>query len=133
LTEYADKQCLDIDPVAQNIVNRIAAGSHHVGTFRWQGGLIIQGKIEGEITVTGGAIVLMPEGEMSGVIRGDGEAILGGKINPRSSTELSEVDVAGSVYLAETLTAHANITAASFQSFEGAQVEGKIKTLRRQG
>lgn len=133
MTEQANNEDLDIDPVAMNIVNRIAAGSHHVGTFKWEGGLMIQGKIEGEISVVGGPILLMPEGEMAGVIRGDGKAFLCGKIGPRSNTELSEVDVAGSVFLTETLTAHANITAASFKFYEGAQVEGKIKTLRRNG
>ena len=131
MTDHNDTENIVIDPEAMNIVNRVAAGCSHVGNFKWVGGLMVEGRIEGDIEVTGGPIVLMPEGQMAGVIRGDGEAYLFGTITARSDTELSEVNVSGSVFIAETLNAKANITASSFKSYDGAQVEGRIKTMRR--
>jgi cytoskeletal protein CcmA (bactofilin family) len=131
LTEIAESQSIDIDPVAMNIVNRVAAGTVQKGSCRWAGGLLIQGRIEGDLEVVGGPIVLMPGGEIAGNIRGDGEAYLFGNVLAQSDDELSELDIAGTVYLAETLHAKANITAGAFKSWEGAQVEGRIKTMKR--
>jgi len=131
LTEIAESQSIDIDPVAMNIVNRVAAGTVQKGSCRWAGGLLIQGRIEGDLEVVGGPIVLMPGGEIAGNIRGDGEAYLFGKVLAQSDDELSELDIGGTVYLAETLHAKANITAGAFKSWEGAQVEGRIKTMKR--
>lgn len=131
MTEIAESQSIDIDPVAMNIVNRVAAGTVQKGSCRWAGGLLIQGRIEGDLEVVGGPIVLMPGGEIAGNIRGDGEAYLFGNVLAQSDDELSELDIAGTVYLAETLHAKANITAGAFKSWEGAQVEGRIKTMKR--
>ena len=127
-----ETESIVIDPVAMNIVNRIAPGSHQSGTYRCAGGLLVQGRIEGDIEVTGGPLVLMPEGEIVGSVRADGEAYLFGTISARSEQALSELDIGGVVYLCETLQAKANITASAFRSYQGAQVEGQIKTLRRE-
>jgi cytoskeletal protein CcmA (bactofilin family) len=131
LNEIADSQSIDIDPVAMNIVNRVAAGTVQRGSCRWVGGLLVQGRIEGDLEVVGGPLVLMPGGEIAGNVRGDGEAYLFGNVLAKSENELSELDIAGTVYLAETLHAQANITAGAFKSWEGAQVEGRIKTMKR--
>ena len=131
MNENAESQSIVIDPVAMNIVNRVAPGTVQTGACRWVGGLLVQGRIEGDLEVVGGPLVLMPEGEIAGNVRGDGEAYLFGKVLARSDAELSELDVAGPVFLAETLHAKANITAGAFKSWEGAQVEGRIKTMKR--
>lgn len=92
---------------------------------------MVEGTIEGEIHVSGGPFVLMPNGVVAGKVVGDGEAYLFGNIRTRSDTELSELDIAGAVFLTETLRAQANITAGAIKSYEGAQVEGRIKTVKR--
>lgn len=117
-----------IDPVAMNIVNRVAPGSVQSGTYRCAGGLLVEGKIEGDIEVTGGPLLLMPEGEITGSVRADGEAYLLGTISARSEQDLSDLEVGGIVYLAETLRAKANITAGAFVTYHGAQLEGHIRT-----
>lgn len=122
---------LVIDPVAQNIVNRIAAGSVHKGTFRWNGGLLVQGRIEGDIEITGGPLILMEEGEIAGTIRGDGDAVLLGTILHKSPDVLSELDIEGCVVVAQTARAHATIRAGSYDNRNGGQVEGSINTWRR--
>ncbi len=131
MNENAESQSIVIDPVAMNIVNRVAPGTVQTGACRWVGGLLVQGRIEGDLEVVGGPLVLMPEGEIAGNVCGDGEAYLFGKVLARSDAELSELDIAGTVFLAETLHAKANITAGAFKSWEGAQVEGRIKTMKR--
>jgi cytoskeletal protein CcmA (bactofilin family) len=125
------EESIVIDPVAMNIVNRVAAGSRQTGVLHCDGGLMVEGTIEGEVHISGGPFVLMPEGVLVGKVVGDGEAYLFGTIRERSENELSELDVAGAVFLTEKLRAKANITAGAIKSYEGAQVEGRIKTMRR--
>lgn len=127
----ADNESIVIDPVAMNIVNRVAEGSHQSGVLRCHGGLIVEGTIEGEVHVTGGPFVLMPNGAVAGKVVADAEAYLFGTIRARGDNELSDLDIAGAVFLTETLRAHANITAGAIKSYDGAQVEGRIKTGKR--
>lgn len=126
-----DGESIVIDPVAMNIVNRVAPGTRQAGVLTCTGGLMVEGTIEGEVHVVGGPFVLMPGGVVAGTVTADGEAYLFGTIRARSEAELSEVDVQGAVFLTETLRAHANVTAGSIKSYEGAQVEGRIKTVKR--
>lgn len=130
MTETPNEELI-IDPHAMNIVNRVAPGSHYSGTLRFDGGVLIQGKVDGDIEVHGGPLVLMPDGELSGRILAKGEAYLFGTIHARSDTELSELDVHDAVFLASSLQAKADITAGALKSYDGAVIEGRIKTLRR--
>lgn len=122
-------ESLVIDPEAMNIVNRIAPGSRTLGEFHFTGGLLVEGRIEGTLHVTGGPIVLMPGGEIAGTIDGDGDAILAGTVLQRGDVDLSEIAVQGTVFMAQTLIAKANITALAFKTYHGAQVLGLIRTL----
>ncbi len=124
---------LIIDPLAMNIVNRVAPGSSCSGTFCYEGGVLIQGRVDGTIQVTGGPLVLMPEGELAGDVVAKGEAYLFGAVHASKDGALSELDVQEAVFLASSLKAQANITAGAIKSYEGAQVEGRIKTVRREG
>lgn len=126
-----DGESIVIDPVAMKIFNRVAAGSRQAGVLHCEGGVIVEGTIEGEVHVSGGPFVLMPNGVVSGRVVGDGEAYLFGTIRARSDNELSDLDMAGAVFLTETLRAQANITAGAIKSYDGAQVEGRIKTIKR--
>ncbi len=126
-----DAETLVIDPATMNVVNRVAAGTRCLGKNSYAGGLLVQGFIEGDIEVAGGPLVLMPEGVIAGSIKISGDAYLFGTVGAMEGGELSEVTVQGVVYLAETVVAKSNITAAAFKTFEGAQVEGRIKTVGR--
>jgi cytoskeletal protein CcmA (bactofilin family) len=131
LTEQPDSESIVIDPVAMHIVNRVAAGCRQSGSFHCKGGLMVEGRVEGEIEVVDGPLVLMPEGFIAGKIKAHAEAYLFGTVGPRSDTQLSELEVHGAVFLAETLRAEADITAGAIRSYEGAQVEGRIRTVKR--
>ncbi|MEJ8839376.1 bactofilin family protein [Ramlibacter sp. AN1133] len=131
MTDQRDTETIVIDPVAMHIVNRVAGGCRQSGTFHCKGGLMVEGRMEGEIEVTDGPLVLMPEGVIAGKITAHGEAYLFGTLGPRSDTQLSELEVGGAVFLAETLRAQADISAGAIKSYEGAQVEGRIRTVKR--
>ena len=131
MSEQNDAESIIIDPVAMNIVNRVAAGCRQSGSLYCKGGLMVEGTIEGEIEVVDGPLVLMPDGVMAGNIKAQGEAYLFGTIRACSETQLTDLHVGGAAFLAETLRAHANISAGAIKSFEGAQVEGHIRTLKR--
>lgn len=113
------------------IVNRIAPGSKYVGTLECSGGMMIEGAFTGTLIVKGGPLVLMPESVVTGILTCDQDAFLFGTIEAQASGELSELDAYGAVFLTETVNAKANITAGAFKTYEGSQVEGRIKTLKR--
>jgi cytoskeletal protein CcmA (bactofilin family) len=131
LNSAGDTETLVIDPVAMNIVNRVAAGSRCNGVNEYAGGLIVEGSIVGDLVVADGPLVLMDGGSIQGNVRVKGDAYLFGRIQKRDDDALSEVQVDGVVYLAESVVAQTNITAGAFKTFEGAQIEGRIKTIGR--
>lgn len=126
-----EEESIVLDPVAMNITNRITAGSHQSGVISCRGGLWVEGTIEGEVHVSGGPLVLMQSGVITGRIVGDGDAYLLGTIRSKTPEELSELDVLGAAFLTKHLRAQANITAGAIKTYEGSQVEGRIKTVRR--
>lgn len=122
---------MSIDPVAMNIVNRLAPGTKFSGEFECQGGILVEGSFVGSMVIKGGPLVLMPEGSITGSVTCDGDAFLAGKILAREGGEMSELNILGTALMTESLAAQANIVAGAFKSYEGAQVEGRIKTLNR--
>jgi cytoskeletal protein CcmA (bactofilin family) len=127
-----ERESFTIDPVRMNILNRIAPGSRSAGTLECQGGLIVQGRFEGQLTVCGGPLVLMPEGALCGTIICDQDAYLAGTVELREDGSSSELQAKGAAFCSETLVAKANITAGAFKTYQGAQVEGVIKILTGQ-
>lgn len=124
-------QSIDIDPVGMNIVSRIAPGSKFTGNLVCSGGILIQGEIEGDLLVTGGPVVLMQEGRIKGNTDCDQDAYLFGTIEQKVEGHNSEVNVGGAVFLAQTFSGKANITAAAFKTFEGAALDGTIRTINK--
>lgn len=75
-----DTESLVISPEAMRIVNRIAPGTRQTGTLHCEGGLMIEGTVDGDIVITGGVLALMPEGVVRGKVTCDGDAYLLGTI-----------------------------------------------------
>lgn len=118
-----------IDPVGMNIVNRVAPGTVLEGNTTWNGGLLVQGTLKGTIKVTGGPLVLMDTGVIAGSILCLGDIFLFGTIEHAADNQMSKVESSGIAFLAETLRAEADISAARLRFFDGAQVNGRFKTL----
>jgi hypothetical protein len=124
-------ESISIDPVRMNIVNRIASGTRFVGTIECEGGLLIEGQFSGTASVVNGPLVLLQAAVFAGDINCSGDAFLFGTVEEKADGSLSELVCGGAVFMAETLIAKANVTAAAFKTYDGAQVEGRIKTVRK--
>lgn len=125
------QESIVIDPVAMNIVNRVAPGTRMTGGIESDGGLIVEGTFIGSVKVTGGPLVLMQGGVIQGDIFCSEDAYLFGTITGPTDDVHAEIEVAGAAFLAETLTAKANLTAADFKVYEGTQFDGRIRTVRK--
>jgi len=121
---------LVIDPVGMNITNRIAPGTIFVGTIECDGGLIVQGRFDGVVTVTGGPLLLLQEGVMSGTITCNEDAYLLGTIEEREDGTYSDLTSAGTAVLSSTCRARANIIGEALKVYEGAEVEGALITAK---
>lgn len=126
------EETIVIDPVGMNIVNRIAPGTKAVGTLECSGGLIVQGHFEGTLVVTDGPLVLMQGGVIAGDFDCKQDAYLFGTIAAKPGGDQSQLTVGGAAFMAETLDAKADITAGVFKTYEGAQVDGRIRTVRKE-
>lgn len=127
-----NEETIVIDPVGMNIVNRIAPGTRFSGVLECSGGVLIQGAFTGNLTVLGGPLVLMEGGTIAGEFTCDGDAYLFGTITERAEGEFSELLAGGAVFMTETLDAKANVTAGAIKTYAGAQVEGRIRTIRKE-
>lgn len=125
------EETIIIDPVGMNIVNRIAPGSKFVGEFESVGGLLIEGTFVGNVLVSEGPLVLMEHGTITGNVTCEDDAYLFGKIHPKDGEEHSELIAGGAVFMAQTLEARTNITAGAIKTYDGAQVDGRIRTVRK--
>jgi hypothetical protein len=125
------EETIIIDPVGMNIVNRIAPGTKFTGVLECSGGLLVQGQFEGTLVVADGPLVLMQEGVMSGDFDCKQDAYLFGTILAKQGGEQSLLTAGGAAFMAETLEAKADITATAFKTYEGAQVDGRIRTVRK--
>lgn len=121
------KKHITINPVAEGIVNRIAAGTVQSGNLTYQGGLWIEGKLSGDVVIDG-PLVLDVGAELSGRIHVRGaRACLLGRVTPPADGHSTDIVVDGIVQFGETLVAQANITAHAIDYYEGARIEGYFK------
>jgi len=126
------EETIVIDPVGMNIVNRIAPGTKSTGTLECSGGLLVQGQFEGKLVIKDGPLVLMQGGVIAGDFDCSQDAYLFGTIGTKPGGEHSQLTVGGTAFMAETLQAKADITTCVFKTYEGAQVDGRIRTVPRE-
>ncbi len=121
---------LTLDPVAMNVVNRVAAGSQLSGELQFEGGLLVQGEISGHIRVNGRLIVWT-----GGVVRGRGRVMgdfyLFGQLgatgaDPRDTS----LECQGMAYVSKTGVSTGTLMARRLQLYEGADLQGPFKTLK---
>ncbi len=119
---------ITIDPVAQNIVNRVAAGTVITGDITCDGGIMIEGTVQGNLIVKGGPLVLRASGVIAGAVEVHHDAYLLGTIRAQDDDLLSEIAVMGTAFLGSTLDAAANIQAGAMKTYEGSRIDGRIRT-----
>ena len=121
---------LTLDPVAMNIVNRVAAGSQLNGDNYFNGGLLVQGEISGHLRVNG-RLIIWTNGVVRGRIRVMGDLYLFGRLGdagggPQDTT----LECTGMAYVSKTGISTGTLMARRLQLYEGADLQGPFKTLK---
>ena len=121
---------LTIDPLAMNIVNRVAAGCDLSGDLNFEGGLIVQGHIEGHIRVDG-RLIIWTGASVRGRIRVMGDLYLFGQLgSPNGGPHDTSLECQGMAYVSKTGVSTGTLMARRLQLYEGADLQGPFKTLK---
>lgn len=121
---------LTIDPIAMNVVNRVALGSLLTGKNHFKGGLLVQGDIEGELEVRG-RLIVWAGAKVSGRIKIWGDLYLFGQLgSAERSATINLTECLGTAYIASTGVSDGTLLAHRIRMYEGAQLHGPFKTLK---
>ncbi|MBD3892921.1 polymer-forming cytoskeletal protein [Hydrogenophaga sp.] len=121
---------LTLDPVAMNVVNRVAAGSRLSGELEFEGGLLVQGEISGRLRVNG-SLIVWGTGVVRGRVRVLGDLYLFGRLGaPGAAAHDSSLECLGTAYVCNTAVSTGTLLARRLQVYEGADLQGPFKTLK---
>jgi hypothetical protein len=121
---------LTIDPIAMNVVNRVAAGSHLSGELQFEGGLLVQGELSGHIRVNG-RLIVWTGGIVKGRIRVFGDIYLFGRLgSDGGDPQDTSLECHGMAYVSKTGVSTGTLLARRLQLYEGADLQGPFKTLK---
>jgi cytoskeletal protein CcmA (bactofilin family) len=126
---------LTIDPVAMGITNRVAAGCVLSSDGSYQGGLLVQGRIQGKLRVLG-ALVVWEGAQIGGDIEVFGDLYAFGQLggeeaHVRGDASDSHIICHGTIYMAHCALSYASIAAQRIHSYDGAQIHGPFRTLKQ--
>lgn len=122
---------LTIDPVAMNVVNRIAPGSRLRGDHVYEGGLLVQGDLEGSVKVKG-TLIVWQGASLRGRVRVQGDFYLFGQLGAAGADAQDTVlECLGMAYVAQTGVSSGTLLAQRLQLYDGADLQGPFKTLKR--
>jgi hypothetical protein len=122
---------LTIDPIAMQVVNRVAAGSLLSGDLSFDGGLLVQGEIAGNLSVQG-RLIVWTGGVVRGRIRVSGDFYLFGQLGEAGgSAHDTSLECQGMACVASTGVSTGTLMARRLQLYEGADLQGPFKTLHK--
>jgi hypothetical protein len=121
---------LTIDPIAMNVVNRVAAGSVLRGELTFEGGLLVQGEVSGQIRVNG-RLIVWTGGVVRGQVAVNGDFYLFGRLGePGADAEDTHLACQGMAFVSKTGVSTGTLEARRLQLYEGADLQGPFKTLK---
>jgi len=124
---------LTIDPIAMAVINRVAAGSVLSGDLEFEGGLLVQGAITGNIHVRG-RLIIWTGGVVRGRVKVDGDFYLFGQLGASAgSPHDTSLECQGMAYVSKTGVSTGTLLARRLQLYEGASLQGPFKTLKLDG
>lgn len=130
MSSIARQDTLTIDPVAMNVVNRVAAGTQLDGQLRFSGGVLVQGRLGGDAWIQG-PLIIWGKGEVTGRVRVMGDLYLFGQLGAADgAVHDTVIECHGVAYVASTAVATGTLVAASMQMYDGADLRGAFRTLR---
>jgi hypothetical protein len=131
VTLKSSKDTLTLDPVAMQLVNRVASGCLLRGQLRFEGGLLVQGELDGDLQVEG-CLVVWSGGVVRGRISVTGDLYLFGRLGAAGGrAEDSVLECQGMAYVSHTGVSTGTLMARRLQLYDGADLQGPFKTLKR--
>ncbi|HMP10586.1 MAG TPA: polymer-forming cytoskeletal protein [Hydrogenophaga sp.] len=122
---------LTLDPVAMQLVSRVARGCLLQGQLRFEGGLLVQGELDGDVQVQG-HLVVWSGGLIRGRIHVSGDLYLFGRLgSPDAMAEDTVLECQGMAYVAHTGVSTGTLMARRLQLYDGADLQGPFRTLKR--
>ena len=126
----APQDTLTLDPIAMNVVNRVAAGTRLDGDLQFDGGLLVQGEINGNVRVNG-RLIVWTGGLVRGRIQVNGDLYLFGRLGADgASPHDTSLECQGMAYVSKTGVSTGTLMARRLQLYEGADLQGPFKTLK---
>lgn len=126
--QSADK--LLLDPLVMGITNRISRGTSQKGSLETEGGLVVEGRLEGECVVRDGPLVVLPGAKLRGRIEVHGDMYVLGQIEQMGTYEATRVTVTGTVIFAAGCIVRADVDAGLVRQYQGALVVGQVRELK---
>ncbi len=121
---------LTIDPIAMAVINRVAAGSVLSGDLEFEGGLLVQGALAGNIRVRG-RLIIWTGGVVRGRVQVDDDFYLFGQLGASGgSPHDTSLECHGMAYVSKTGVSTGTLMARRLQLYEGASLQGPFKTLK---
>ncbi|MDO9479844.1 MAG: polymer-forming cytoskeletal protein [Hydrogenophaga sp.] len=121
---------LTIDPIAMNVVNRVASGCQLNGDLNFEGGLLVQGELAGNIRING-CLIVWTGGTVRGRVHVSGDLYLFGRLgDAHASAHETSLECQGMVCVSSTGTSTGTLMARRLQLYEGADLQGPFKTLK---
>ncbi len=126
-----NKDTLTLDPVAMNLVNRVARGCWLKGQLRFEGGLLVQGELEGDVQIEG-RLVIWSGGVVRGRVSVSGDLYLFGRLGAAGGGQEDTIlECQGMAYVAHTGISTGTLMARRLQLYDGADLQGPFRTLKR--
>jgi cytoskeletal protein CcmA (bactofilin family) len=121
---------LTIDPIAMNVVSRVAAGSVLSGDLTFEGGLLVQGEVSGHLRVNG-RLIVWTGGVVRGQVKVNGDFYLFGRLgDPGADVAATHLACDGMAFVSKTGVSTGTLEARRLQLYEGADLQGPFKTLK---
>jgi hypothetical protein len=121
---------LTLDPIAMNVINRVAAGTVLDGDLQFDGGLLVQGVVTGRVRVNG-RLIVWSGGVVRGHVRVNGDLYLFGRLGADGGDPHdTSLECQGMAYVSSTGVSTGTLMARRLQLYEGADLQGPFKTLK---
>jgi cytoskeletal protein CcmA (bactofilin family) len=127
----ASEDVLTIDPVAMNVVNRVAESSNLSGDLEFGGGLLVQGRVSGNVRVRG-RVIVWEGATLEGKVRILGDLYLFGQLGASGTlASQTRVECHGTAYIASTGVSTGALHAQKLRLYDGADLQGPFLTMKR--
>lgn len=127
----SSEDVITIDPIAMNVVNRVAEGTNLSGDLEFGGGLLVQGRVSGNVRVRG-RVIVWEGASLEGKVRIFGDLYVFGQLGAAGSlASKTRVECHGTAYIASTGVSTGALHAHKLRLYDGADLQGPFQTMKR--